>query len=293
MSGPVGTARVLDEGRGPRAMTGVMAIMTFLTVLAAALGLATAGTARLLDRQLAGRLTVQVIEGEPVRRDAAAARVLATLRTTPGVVRATPVSQAELARLLQPWLGSDAGSAALPVPALIDVDIADASDAAVARLTARVRSTSPMTRIDRHERWMSPVGGLMRTLTLVALALVAMLATATAAIVILAARGGLETHRVTIEVMHMLGSTNRQLARLFQRRIALDALLGGIVGAALALGITALVGTQMAAIGSELAGGAMLRPVDWAMLACLPLVFVVLAILAARITITRALGRMP
>ena len=49
-----------------------------------------------------------------------------------------------------------------------------------------------------------------------------------------AARGAraLDTHRDTIEVIHMLGATDIQIARLFQRRIALDALLGGLVGTA-------------------------------------------------------------
>ena len=52
-------------------------------------------------------------------------------------------------------------------------------------------------------------------------------AVATGAVVLLAARAGLETHRETISVMHMLGSTDVQVARLFQRRIALDAAIGG------------------------------------------------------------------
>ena len=54
--------RLLDESQGTRAMTWIMAIMLFLTVLAAALGLGTLSAATLLDRQLAGRLTVQIVE---------------------------------------------------------------------------------------------------------------------------------------------------------------------------------------------------------------------------------------
>ena len=48
------------------------------------------------------------------------------------------------------------------------------------------------------------------------------MAAATTAVVLLAARAGLETHRDTIAILHMLGSTDVQVARLFQRRIALD-----------------------------------------------------------------------
>ena len=47
--------RLLDEGRRTRAMTWIMSIMLFLTVLAGALGLGMLGATAQLDRQLSGR----------------------------------------------------------------------------------------------------------------------------------------------------------------------------------------------------------------------------------------------
>lgn len=287
----VRTQRVLDEASGPRAMTAVMAIMVFLTVLAAAAGLGTLGAARLLDRQLAGRASVQIVEGERTRADAAAARVLAVLRAAPEVARAEPVPRAELERLLAPWLGDDAADVGLPVPAMIEVDLATDTDAAVTRLTERVRAASPAARVDRHAAWMSPVGGLMRTAMLIALAVVVLMAAATAATVVLSARAGLEAHRATIEVMHMLGSTDVQLARLFQRRVALDAAAGGVAGTVLALAVTWVVARQLGSLGSELVGGIGLGAGDWLVLAVIPLAFVVLATVSARWTVTRALRK--
>ena len=281
--------RVLDEVGGLRAMTWVMAIMLFLTMLAAALGLGTASAARLLDRQLVGRLTVQIVDGDPVRRDAAAARILAAVRRLPDVKRATPVDRAELTRLLSPWLGNDGADPQLPVPAMIDVDLA--SDSGTARVAAVVRAISPAARVDRHESWMSPVSGFMASLTWLALALVLLMAGATAAVVVLAARAGLEAHRPTIEVMHMLGSTDLQVARLFQRRIALDAMAGGVVGGIAALGVVAIIGLRLSLLGSELLSGAMLSATDWVALAALPVGFVLLATVSARVTIVRALRR--
>jgi cell division transport system permease protein len=281
--------RVLDEAGGLRAMTWVMAIMLFLTMLAAALGLATAGAARLLDRQLAGRLTVQIVDGDPAKRDAVAARALAALRAMTGVATATPVDRAELTRLLRPWLGADGADPQLPVPAMIDVELADHEAAAAARVAATLRRRSPALRVDRHESWMSPVNDVMRTLTLLALGLVLLMASATAAVVVLAARAGLQTHHATIAVMHMLGSTDLQVARLFQRRIALDATIGGVGGGLAALLVVAFIGTRLHGLGSDLLGGVTLDGVDWVLLALLPVAFVVLATLAARVTIVRAL----
>jgi len=281
--------RVLDEAGGLRAMTWVMAIMLFLTMLAAALGLGTAGAARLLDRQLAGRLTVQIVDGDPVRRDAGAARVLAALRTLPQVARATAVDRAELTRLLAPWLGSDGADPDLPVPAMIDVDLADRDDRGTAPVTRAVRAIVPTARVDRHAAWMSPVSGVMQSLTWLALGIVVLMAGATAAVVVLAARAGLETHRATIEVMHMLGSTDLQVARLFQRRVAIDAAIGGTAGAVVATGVILLVTTRLQGLGSDLLDGGALASADWVVLGCIPIGFVVLATIAARVTIVRAM----
>lgn len=284
-------ARVLDEAGGLRAMTGVMAIMLFLTVLAAALGLATANGARLLQGQLAGRLTVQLVEGDPVRRDADAARIATRLRALPEVARVMVVDRAELTRLLRPWLGADGADPDLPVPAMIDIDLADRSDAAVRRVTATADRISRAARVDRHESWMSPVSGVMASVTLLAAILVVLMMAATSAVVVLAARAGLETHRATIEVMHMLGSTDLQVARLFQRRIAIDAAIGGVAGGIAAILVIAVIGSRLAGLGSELVGGIALGVGDWILLASLPVAFVLLAIFAARFSVLGAIRR--
>ena len=278
------TARVLDEARGVRAMTWVIAIMLFLTLLAAALGLATAAAASALDRRLAGRLTVQLAPGggDP-------ARVSALLERLPRVRSARRVPAAELARLLAPWLGDDADDPDLPVPALIDVDLADAAPPTALAVVRAVRAAAPGARVDRHADWMAPVGALLAALTWLAGGVVLLMVGATASVVVLAARAGLDAHRATIEVMHMLGSTDVQVARLFQRRIARDAAVGGVAGAVAALAVIAFLGARVSSLESELLGGATLGGGGWAMLASLPVAFVVLAAVSARVAVIRAL----
>ena len=277
----------LDEAGGVGAMTAVLGIMLFLTVLAAALGLGTAAAARAMGRDLAGRVTVQVTGGE-----AAAARVLAAMRARPGVT-ARPVEAAALARLVAPWLGADAADPDLPLPTLIDGTLADPGDAALAALAAAVRRADPGAALDRNAGWLAPVRRLLDSVTWLAAALVLLMATATAAVVVLAARAGLERHRATIEVMHMMGATDVQVARLFQRRIALDAALGGAAGTMAALAVAAALGSRVAGLGSSLASGAALGGADWLLLALLPVLFVALATLAARVAVLRALRAMP
>jgi cell division transport system permease protein len=283
--------RLLDDRRGTRAMAWVMAIMLFLTVLAAAFGLATLGVAAVLDRQLAGRLTVQIATPAEHARTREAAAALAALQRLPEVRRAVAVDPAHLADMLEPWLGADGADSDLPIPAMIDVDLAETSPATLARVRAAVRAAAPGARVDRQESWLAPVRSVMTMLTGMAGGLVLLMAGATAAVVILAARAGLDTHSDTIDVLHMLGSTDVQVARLFQRRIGLDTLIGGVIGMAVAFGVVMLVGAQLDALGSDLVAGLRLGVGDWVILACLPVAFALLATLAARLAVLAALRR--
>ena len=283
--------RWLDEGRRTRAMMWVMAIMLFLTVLAGALGLGMAGAGRALDRQLAGRLTLQLVEADAARRDRLSRALVAQVGGIPGVTRVAEVDRARLAELLRPWLGDAGIDSELPMPVLVDVDLQSGDPALIARVRAAAAAVSPAVRVDQHAQWLSPVSRFLATLTWLAAALVLLMATATAAVVLLVARAGLDTHRDTIAVLHMLGSTDTQVARLFQRRIALDTLLGGLVGTTGALAAIWLLGRQTAGLGSELLGSVALAQIDWVMLAVTPLLFALLAMAAARIAVLRTLGR--
>lgn len=291
MSAPATEARLLDDARETRAMAPIMAIMLFLTVLAAGFGLAALSSAQSLGEQLAGRLTVQIVEADAERRDAQSTAAIAALRSMREVARVAPVDRAALAEMLKPWLGEQGIDPDLPVPALIDVELHGASDDAVARVARAVAAAVPGARIDRYQRWMSPVSRFADLMIGFAAALVLLLAAATAIVVILAARAGLDSHRPTIEVLHMLGSTDVQIARLFQRRIARDALIGGALGTIAALVVILFIGGEIEGLGAELLSGARFGWRDWIALAALPVLFALLATGAARFAVLRSLRR--
>jgi cell division transport system permease protein len=188
---------------------------------------------------------------------------------------------------LERWLGPAGIEADLPLPALIDVDLVPgASPQAVA---ARVEQAVPGARFIAHTATLAPMLRAMRALTWLAFALVLLTAMATAAAVVLAARGALDTNRPTIEVMHGIGATDGQVARLFQRRIALDSLIGGLAGTAAAGIVLLLVAGGRAVWVEDLAGSALLGGRDILLLAALPLLGAVLATLVARAAVLRAL----
>jgi cell division transport system permease protein len=264
--------------------------MMFLTVIAAAAGLGLGSAAAGLGAGLGNRVTVQVLEANPDRREAEAARALERLRRLPEVEEARRLQPAEMKALLEPWLGEGALEGDLPIPAMIDARLIPGARADALR--GAVAAAAPSARIDDNAQWLAPLGRLISALKWLALGLVALMIGATAATVVLAARAALDTHRGTIEVLHLMGATDVQVARLFQRRIALDALFGGVVGFGAAAVALLVIGRRIAALGSDLLGSANFTGTSWLALVALPMLGVGLATLVARATILRALGRM-
>ena len=88
--------------------------------------------------------------------------------------------------------------------------------------------------------------------------------------------------------MHGIGATDRQVAQLFVRQIAIDAVLGGVAGAAAAGLIIALI-LGGASTATMLAGTPPLRWGDAVLLGLLPFVVALLATLVAWAALLRAL----
>lgn len=284
--------RLLTEGRLAGPMPWVIAIMMFMTVIAAAGGLGLGNAASGLTAGLANRVTVQIVEANPDERTAQARLAAQHLRQFPGVSNVRRVPDAEVDALLEPYIGAGGSEDGIPVPALIDADLSDAAHADLEALRAAITDVAPSARIDDHAQFLAPLTGLIGSLTWLAIGIVLLTASALAATVILAVRSALNTHKSTIEVLHLMGATDAQIARLFQRRIALDALFGGIVGFLAAMIVVLLLGQRIAAVGSELLGGVSLPWTAWVALAILPFAGAGVAMLVARYTMVGALKKL-
>ena len=286
--------RLVPHSRLAGPMPWVIAIMIALTVIAAAAGLALYNLGANARAEIAGGFTVQILEGAPAERSRQAEVAVAQLRNRADVISVRRVPEDELEALLEPWLGQRAlsGDEAIPVPALIDVRMEGrVTEERLEELRASLAALVPSARIDAQAGWLGPVFDALASLQWLALGLVLLLAVTSAAAVWLAARSALGSNRETIEVIHLLGATDRQIARLFERSIALDAALGGAAGLTLGLGAVWLLGRQFSRLGSGMVAGGTLGPIDWALLAAIPLAGVAVAMVTARLTVLVALRR--
>ena len=85
-------------------------------------------------------------------------RVLAVLSATPGVAGAHALTEAELADLLRPWLGSGAERLSIPLPAVIAVHLAGPAPPSRTSWRAQLDSAAPGTLIESHGVWVRRLG---------------------------------------------------------------------------------------------------------------------------------------
>jgi cell division transport system permease protein len=259
----------------------VIAIMSFTIMLIAATGLALANTASLLGRAIEARYALEVPGG-----GANLDPLVTAVRSSPGVTSAEAVPEREMRKTLEKWLGPAAESNELPVPALINFEAGTGTD--LNAIQRRAAAIAPGARVVAHRDSIAPLLQSLTLLQAVAFGLVLLLSAAAAAAVVLAARGALDTHRFTIDVMHGIGATDVQVTHLFQRKIAIDAFIGSIAGA-LAAAVVLLLLAGGAAFAGELTGGASLGVKDFVILALLPFALTGLATWVARTAVLRAL----
>lgn len=293
---PVQHRRLLPDRRLSGPTPWVIAILMMLTLLAAAGGVGLARSADAIGKAIAGRVTVQIITANPVLRAEQAAALRRAAAAQPFVRSARAVDPAELQATLGQWFGTADGDdpvlRSLPMPALVDVDfVGEDRSGHMGQLRALVAREAPGARVIPHADWLGPVARLIRSLAWIAGGLVILMTLASAAVVIMTARAALGTHYATIEMLHLIGATDQQIARLFQRRITIDTAYGVALGTAVAAAILLLIGWQWSRVTSGLAATASLGPIGWALLLALPLLAIALAALTARQTLLAALKK--
>jgi len=290
---PIRPLRFLPTGRDQRPLVPwVIAVMMFLCGLGLAVGLALNGALAGWSGRLERAVTVQVALADPAEQNRQATAALALLQRTAGVAAARRLNDEAMARLLEPWLGKGNVVDALPVPAVIEVDLVPGRTVDLRALQARLIQVAPDAVLDDHGRWLAQVLTLSQLIQSLAWLIVALLLLATAAIVVFGARAGLASHAKSVEIMHLMGAEDHVIAGEFQWRYGLYGLQGGLIGAGLA-GLAVWVMNRMArSLGEGLLPGLALDSATLALLILMPLFAAALTLATARLTVLSALKRM-
>jgi cell division transport system permease protein len=295
----------LADTSASRLLTWIAGGLVLVAVLAFAIAASADGAMRRLEAE--PRFATVVLPPTAAGAtlpDAEVARVVTALEGVDGVAFVRAVAPVEVRKLMEPWLGAGAATAAdLPMPRLIDVGFSQGRAPDLGHLGAQVAGLVPgatiedsLPRDDDEEGGAGPAARTGRVLRLLAVGVGLVALAALVLTVVLLTRMSLDLHAPTVDLLRLMGARDGWLARQFEHRALLSALRGGLAGFALAvlvlLGFTAAARLPAARLPASLA----LPPVDlllqdWLLLGCVPVAGALATALVARTVARRALGR--
>ena len=265
--------------------------MVFLGTLMFAAALVVSDAVDIWDNSLTGRITIQVPEREA--SGDAIPQLTAVLQSIKVITAVRIVPDAEARALLIPWLGENVVESGLPVPSLIDVEISAGSRIDPILLKARLAEITPNVEVDDHRAWLSALIDLAQAAKILAFAILALIASAAVVAVVFTTKSGLAVHAAIIELLHQMGAQNTYIASQFQLQALMLALRGGIAGGAAVVIVLLFFGWIGRGIDAAFLPSLSLSMLDWIFLLLVPAGAVIIAMLTARVTVLRALARMP
>ena len=288
----------LEHDPSSRFLPWLIALMVYLAVLALASALTLGDAIGRWNQELTGALTVQIApltgaDGGAAESRARRDKALALLRGTPGLVRVEPLDEERIAALLEPWLGPGNVGAELPLPQIIDVEIAADADIDVAALSARLSTAVPGATVDDHGEWLHDLVTLARSIELAAAAAVLLIGLTAVITVVFVTRTGLAVHHQVIEMLHLIGARDSYVAKQFQFHALALGLRGGLLGLALAVITLVAIGLVSREVEAVLMPRLSLSAGQWIVIALVPVTAAAIAMITARVTVLRALAKMP
>lgn len=242
-----------------RSLTLVVAIMCFLACLTAGFVYMVNQSASAWLRDVASEVTVQIEpkEGEDIEK--AVRSAAAFLAKQSGIRTVKPLNQDESAALVEPWLGKSDALKSLPIPRLIAIEINRAAPPDLERLRGRLATELPGAILDDHRHWQQQIRTVTRSLALGGLGILMLVGAATTAIIISATRSSMASNREIVEVLHLVGATDRYIAREFERHFLRLGVRAGLVGAGCAMLVFLLMPTGMELLGGNVVTMAEMR----------------------------------
>jgi len=292
----------LNKGEGAGFLILLIALMTFLAVMALAASFALSAMTQRWSSGLENKLTIEVPVESSVGNGISIAHddvkgmsidIAAALRGIPAVKSAEILKEKEIEDLISPWLGDDVVLKDIPLPGLISVELHSTTPETLKFIEKRVKDIAPAARLDTHESWLADLLRFTGAMQFAA-ALITFIIGATTVIAVAGAiRGRMAVHREEVELLHLMGARDSYITRQFQRHAFMLTLQGSLIGTAIGAMVMVLISLISGETAAALIPDFKLSTFHIFMLILLPGFACVISTITARFTVLRALSEMP
>ncbi len=286
----------LDRDTTARFLPWIIGFMVYLAIIAATVALLVHHVTQRWQRDLSGQLTVElpaIVGEDSAQRAQRLDAAVEEITDTNGIVGTRLLDDAEVRRLLAPWLGDQVDQLGIALPDLVAVATAPDIRPNLSELAERLQRVSPGAVIEDHAKFNAGALNFLRTIEVMASGLLALVLAATTGVVAFTARAGLSIHRRIVEIVHLVGAHDSYVARQFQAQAFRYGFLGAFIGTLLAAA-TLLMAAVFAVRGAAPMSNVIRAFEPWMVwpLALIPLAAILIAMLTVRIAVLTALRRM-
>ncbi len=218
-----------------RALTLVVAIMSFLACLTVGAVSVVWDAADAWQNDLVREITIQIRPTEGVNMLREIDKAVALAQEFPGIDSVRALSDAETKALLEPWLGEGLQLEGLPVPRLIQITVGDPALLNLDQLSAVVSDTVTGASVDDHSVWTSRLSAMAGAVVVGGFAIMILVMASMVLSVVFATQSAMAGNKDVVSVLHFVGAEDSFIAREFQRHFLVLGLKGGVSGGVAAI----------------------------------------------------------
>lgn len=269
----------------------LIALMTYLLLLASSGSLALGHMANKWVAGLENAMTIEIPSKKSAKDDAAT--LVKNLSTIQGVKSVHILTEEDMGEMLSPWLGNQTSILAdLPLPVLISIELKERTESVSKDINNLTRRITPDAIVDAHEDWLGDLLKLTNGLRLTAIVIFGLILFVTALVIAGAVRSRMAIHARELELLHIMGATDKYISRQFIHYIASQSIKGmafGVIAASLTLIGFVIIGNQ----SPDTVPKVNLEASDWLIFMLVPLLLLITGMITARRTVFRVLNELP
>lgn len=290
----------LNKDKGNRFLSILMGLITFLMMLTLSASFVLSAMNDRWSKGLENKATIEISaldqNGAPLTQediDTQTTEAQDFLAAHPAIEESIVMDKSDIIQLVSPWLGDNVGLENVPLPGIISIKFKDDIVFDTEEIKESLNNVAPQARLDNHESWLNDVLSFTGAIRLAAILMTLIITITTIVAVGGAIQSRMAVYRDELELLHLMGASDRYISRQLQRYAFLTVLKGAVIGMVIGWIVIFIIGLMAGKMEVSLIPEFSLSFLQIFALLFLPIIIALIGMGTARQTVLRFLRQMP
>lgn len=290
----------LDKDKETHFLILLIALMSFLMIIALSGSLALSAMAHRWSSGLENKVTIEIAvetkDGQLLSQKAIkleTKKIALALQKDINVKSFNVMNAEDVQALITPWIGDNLSLDDVPLPGLIAVELKSTKGGAFKKFSTIINDSSDYAELETHQEWLSDIIRFAFVLKLLSLFIVSLIFTITVTAIIAAIRARLALHQKAVELLHNMGATDYYITRQFARHTLIVGAKGAAIGTIFGIITTLAIIYITKQSGTALIPALSIGLGGYAILFLTPFILCGIVFITTLLTVLRKLSKMP